>query len=678
MNSISRNLSSVTDHLLFRIQNSIFTSRQLQQIHAHILTNVHLDSNPLLLDFLSSCFRSQKFDYALVFLQNLPKPNSSLWNSVIRVSIESGFSQEFMGFYNIMLRQNIAPDTTTFSMILRSCAALSSTELGEAFHCQILKVGFEFDLFLQTGLLDFYSKIGNLGSAKRLFTEMPARDVVAQNAMISALCKHGYINDARKLFDEMPVRISSSWNTMMTCYCKLGDMNSARSIFDCNPVKDVVSWNAMIDGYCKSDQLMAAEELFDRMGSAKNTVTWNTMISGYAQYREFSKAVSTFQQMQAENVKPTEVTMASLLSACAHLGALDLGSWIHTYIRRRNFKIDFVLGNALIDMYCKCGILEAALDVFHRLSVKNVYCWNSIIVGLGMHGFGREAISAFVEMNKGSIKPDGVTFVGLLSGCSHSGLVSEGRQYFSEMHQVYEVEPGIEHYGCMIDLLGRAGFLQEALELIEAMPMKPNMVAWGSLLRACQIHKDTKLSEKVTKHLLELDPDDGGNYVFLSNIYASSNRWDDVEKCRKLMIEKGVRKTPGCSSIEVDNVVHEFVVGDNSHPQYIQINAFLDKIAKELRALGHEPDMASVLHDIEEEEKESAVRYHSERIAVAFGLMNTPQGKPIRVVKNLRACSDCHAALKLISRLYKREIIVRDRSRFHHFRDGSCSCKDYW
>ncbi|PIA58051.1 hypothetical protein AQUCO_00500166v1 [Aquilegia coerulea] len=564
-----------------------------------------------------------------------------------------------------MLRENVIPDASTIAMLLRAAAS-------------IVKLGFEFNLFLQTGLLNFYAKVGNLESAKRVFVEMPERDSVVHNVMIAAFGKQGYVSDARKLFDDMPERSSFSWNSMISCYCRLGDIENARSIFDCNPLKDVISWNTMIDGYCKLGQLTVARELFDHMGCAKNTVTWNTMITGYVQCREFRKAISTFHEMQAEHVWPDEVTMISLLSASAHLGALDMGNWIHAYVRRRNFKIDVVLGNALIDMFSKCGSIDAALDVFYGLPKKNVFCWNSIIVGLATYGYGRKVIDTFIDMQKAGVKPDGVTFVGLLSGCSHSGLISEGRQYFSQMLSIYGIEPGLEHYGCMVDLLGKAGFLEEALELVKAMPMAPNTIVLGSLLHACQVRKDAKLTEQVAEHLLDLDPHDGGNYVFLSNFYASVNRWHDVEKCRKLMVEKGVQKTPGCSSIEVDNVVHEFVAGDSSHPQLSQIKLFLDDIGKKLISLGHQADMTPVLHDIDEEEKESAVRYHSERLAVAFGLMCTPPGKPIRVVKNLRACSDCHAAIKLISKLFERDIIVRDRSRFHHFRDGSCSCQDYW
>ncbi|KAK6935646.1 Pentatricopeptide repeat [Dillenia turbinata] len=673
-----RNLSSLPGQLTPNSHKQLLAFRHLQQLHTQILTNLHLRSVSHLIHFLSSCYRSHLPHYASLFLKYLPASDQSLWNSMIRASLDSGNGQEFLEIYHSMRYHNVLPFKITLSLILRSCTAFFAIPLGKAFHCQVIKMGFKFDVILQTGLLDFYAKLGDLMSAKKLFAEMPERDVVANNAMISALSKHRLVEEARRLFDSMLHRNSATWNSMISCYCKLGDVKSARLIFDQSPIKDVVSWNSMIDGYCKSDQLKSAQELFYQMGSAKNSVTWNTMITGYVQHKHFGRAIFTFREMQAEGVEPTEVTMIGLLSACAHLGALEMGQWVHAYIKRKSLKMDVVVGNALIDMYCKCGSVDIALDVFHGLPEKNIFCWNSMIVGLGMNGYGKEALDVFSLMEKEGINPDGVTFVGILSGCSHSGLVPAGRKYFSLMVSNYGVEPGIEHYGCMTDLLGRAGLLKEALELVGSMPIKPNSVVWGSLLRACQIHKDPNLSEQVTRHLLELDPADGGNYVFLSNLYASMSCWTDVEKCRKLMTERGVLKTPGCSSIEVDFVVHEFVVKDTSHPQYPQLVAFLDEIEKEFKRRGHEADTSLILHDIENEEKESAARYHTERIAVAFGIMNTPPGQTVRVVKNLRTCTNCHAALKLMSEIFKRELIVRDRSRFHHFRNGYCSCKDYW
>ncbi|KAL3517976.1 hypothetical protein ACH5RR_020565 [Cinchona calisaya] len=551
MNSITKTFSFLTDYITFSLSNINNSQNlsQLKQIHAQILTNGLLNSTALLTHFLASCYHTANPQYAMQILQRLRRPEPSLWNSMIRVSLVSGKFMDFRDFYNGLRSFQLVPSTTVYSLILRFCAGFDVAQFGKMFHCQMLMLGFESDVILQTGLLDFYAKVGDLVSARKVFVEMPERDVVANNAMIAAFSKYGHVEEAKKLFDSMPESDCCSWNSMITCYCKVGDVASARLVFDQSPRKDVISWNAMIDGHCKSGELMSAEELFVRMGAARNAVTWNTMITGYVHSQEFSRALNLFEKMKAENVMPTEVTMVSLLSACAYLGALEMGEWIHTFIRRKRLRVDVVLGNALIDMYWKCGGIEAALDVFHGLQVKNIFCWNSIIVGLGMYGYGKQAIDIFVSMEREGIKPDGITFVGLLSACSHSGLVPEGRSYFSQMRSFYGIEPAIEHYGCMVDLLGRSGFLEEALELVKTMPMQPNTVVWGSLFQACQMHKDTEIGEKVTQNLLELDAHDGANYVFLSNLYASLKRWNDVNVCRKSMMERGVHKSPGCSSL---------------------------------------------------------------------------------------------------------------------------------
>ncbi|KAI3760363.1 hypothetical protein L1987_50757 [Smallanthus sonchifolius] len=652
---------------------------------ARVLFDSMLDKDSYTWNSMVSCYlKVGDISSARLIFDRNPVKNEISWNVLIDGYGKLGYFSnpdnlgDVVALYNQMLCSDLSPNQSVLSLIIQCCASFCVIQLGKALHCQIFKWNFKHDVVLQTGLLDFYAKVDDLSSAKRVFDEMPYRDVVANNAMISALSKHGFVKDAQNLFNSMQEKNSVTFNSMITCYSKIGDIHSAWLIFDSSPFKDVVSWNAMIDGYCKAGDLNHAEELFNQIGYVKNSVTWNTMITGFVQCKEFQRALQLFEHMQAERVKPTEVTMVSLLSACAHLGTLEMGEWIHNYIKKNKLKIDVVLGNALIDMYCKCGSISHALDVFHKLKVKNIYCWNSIIVGLAMHGYGKEAMGYFCKMTQEGVNPDGVTFIGLLCACSHSGLISEGKMYFSQMQTVYGVEPGIEHYGCMVDLLGRSGQLKEALELITSMPLKPNAVVWGSLLRSCHIHKDTKLGEQVTQRLLELDPSDGGNYVFLSNLYASLNRWKDVDRCRKLMTESGVHKVPGCSSIEVDNVIHEFVAGDGSHPQFSQINAYLVEIGKKLKDEGYEADTGSVFHDIDDEEKEGSVSYHSERIAVAFGLMSTPFGKVIRVVKNLRTCNDCHTVMKLISKVYKREIVMRDRNRFHHFSNGVCSCKDYW
>ena len=578
-----------------------------------------------------------------------------------------------------IIRDGFRPERSTISLVLRALARSSLEKAGESVHGLILRIGYSGDLILSTGLIDFYAKIGNLPYAIRMFDEMPEKDIIANNSMISTLCSHGLVAEARKLFDGMSMKSSATWNSMITGYCKRSQIDDARHLFDLNPLKDTISWNTMIDGYCKSGNLDPAIKLFHEMSSSKNSITWNTMITGYVHHRQFSAAVFVFRQMQAARIPPTAVTMVSLLSACAHLGALDMGRWIHGYICSQRLRIDAILGNALVDMYCKCGAIEVALQVFRGLPERNVFCWNSIICGLGMQGRGDLVIETFLEMQQmEGIKPDGVTFVGLLSGFSHSGMVTEGKKYFSQMSKVYGVAPEIEHFGCMVDLLGRAGLLREALNLIHTMPVKPNSVVWGSLLRACKIHRDLSMSEEVARQLVAIDPRDSSNYVLLSNIYASASRWEEVVDCRKVMAESGIRKVPGCSLIEVDNIVHEFTIGDESHPDHHQIVAFLEEIDADVRASGYLPDVDSVLHDIEEEEKEHAVKFHSEKVAVVFGILKTSPGVQIRVVKNLRICADCHEFLKVMAKLFNREIIIRDRSRFHRFIDGTCSCRDFW
>ncbi|KAL4184028.1 hypothetical protein AMTRI_Chr11g101300 [Amborella trichopoda] len=666
--------SYLVGHLLSLLQVPL-TLNQLHQIHSQIIINQLSKTHHLIANFLTSCLNLHHLHYvSLVYNQN---PTLSLSNFMIRASIQCGSLGNAVFFFRRMLSSEMCPDNNTFLMVLRACAASNGIVVGQSIHNTILKMGFDYDGHLQTTILDMYAKNRDLGSAHKVFERMRERDVVACNAMIMAYSRHGHVELALEIFKGMNKKNNVSWNAMIDCYCKSGNLEAARQIFDRNPARDVVSWNTMITGYCKSGILALAKELFDAMDS-RNSITWNTMISGYVHTGDFTDAFSLFHQMQVERVRVNEVTLVSLLSACAHLGALDMGKWIHAYMRHKRFKFDVVLGTALVDMYLKCGSLDIALQIFKELPHKNIFSWNSIISGLAMHGYGLEAIDAFNRMRECNIKPDGVTFVGLLSGCSHSGLVDEGKGLFSLMRDEYGIEPKVEHYGCMVDLLARAGLLKEAVVLIETMPVEPNPVVLGSILHACEVHKDIELSERMIKRLLELDPRDGGNYVFLSNVYACRKNWDDVDAIRKEMRDRGVRKTPGCSLIEVSNAVHEFTVGDSSHPQFAQISAFLDEINWGVREIGYEAKTEPVLHDIEEEEKESAVRYHSEKLAIAFGLMSTEPGSVIRVVKNLRICSDCHVFIKFLSKKYKREIIVRDKSRFHHFRYGACSCKDYW
>lgn len=474
-------------------------------------------------------------------------------------------------------------------------------------------------------------------------------------------------------------------NALLTVYSSRAPIDDARLLFDRMPLRDVVSWNIMITRLTKlrggeGDGMDAARALFDEMPE-RSVRSWTAMIAGYVQARRPREAVRMFREMEREGMRPNEVTVVAVLAACADLGDLDLGTRVHEYSDRSGFGRNVRIRNTLIDMYIKCGCVEVARRVFDGTleEERTVVSWSAMIGGHAMHGQGEAALELFRMMTQSGVRPNGVTFVGILHACSHMGLVEEGRRFFESMTKDYAIVPEIEHYGCMVDLLSRAGRLEEALEFIRSMPIKPNSVVWGALLGGARVHKSVEMGEEAIRHLVHLDPMNDGYYIVLSNIYAEVERWEDAAKVRRLMRDNGVVKTPGWSTISVDGVVHEFVAGESDHPRIEEIYRKWEDLVKEMRAKGYVPDTSVVMLDMENEaDKERVLYRHSEKLAVVFGLLTTPPGTVIRIMKNLRVCSDCHAALKLISEIVGREIVVRDRNRFHCFRDGSCSCRDYW
>lgn len=433
----------------------------------------------------------------------------------------------------------------------------------------------------------------------------------------------------------------------------------------------------MISGLSKLGSVDEARELFDRMPE-RNSVSWNAMIAGYVQCGRFKNAFELFSRMRTEGIELNKFVAASMLAACSGMGALEQGEWIHGHIERMGIELDPKLGTTIIDMYCKCGCLDKAFKVFRGLSCRGLSSWNCMIGGLAMHGLGKEAVKLFDEMMKEEVIPDDITLLNVLSACAHAGLISEGRHYFYYMVREFRIEPKMEHFGCMVDMLGRAGLLDEAKQVIQEMPMDADAGVLGALLGACKIHGNVDLGEQIGRRVIELDPLNSGRYVLLANLFASAGRWDDAAEVRRLMNDRGVNKEPGCSMIEMGGVVSEFIAGGKSHPQAREIYVMVDEMLERIKAEGYAPDTSGVLHDIDEEEKENPLYYHSEKLAIAFGLLNTRSGDTIRITKNLRVCRDCHAASKLVSKVFDREIIVRDRNRFHHFMGGECSCRDYW
>lgn len=538
-------------------------------------------------------------------------------------------------YFQMRLHDNVLLDSFSLSLVLQACGRLMDGENGLKVHALVVKLGFCSDLYVQTALIEMYARCGFMEYACKVLDYMEEPDLVSYNVLLAEYVRIGEIKMAHELFDRMPERDLVSWNTIIHGYSSLGDFSASRKPFD---------------------------------------------IATGEQRQQSNEALRLFHDMQLANMVPDKITIISVLNACGNLGALGMGKTIHEYIER-NYginRMDMKLETSLLDMYAKCGDIDSSLRIFESMNEKDVFTWSVMIMGLANHGFGDLALEYFTNMVIEGIKPNDVTFIGVLTACSHIGLVERGWMYFKSMSTSYGIAPKIEHYGCLVDIFGRAGRLREAMELIRTMPFAPDAIVWRAFLGACRIHKNVELAEEATVNLLQLEPHVDGNYVLLSNIYSQAMKWDKVVSLRRMMKTANIHKVPGSSSIEVDNAVYEFVSGDRSHPKSSQIYEMLDEILDRLHCAGQEPLTTSTTRYFDEQEKQNALATHSEKLAIAFGILATPPGTPIRIFKNLRVCEDCHLAIKYIAKVYQRKIIVRDRNRFHHFDDGSCSCKDYW
>ncbi|RVW77319.1 Pentatricopeptide repeat-containing protein [Vitis vinifera] len=444
--------------------------------------------------------------------------------------------------------------------------------------------------------------------------------------------------------------------------------------------QDVVLCTNLIRSYAGNGLIETAHKVFEEM-PARDLVSWNSMISCYCQTGLHEEALKMYDQMRISNVGFDGFTLVSLLSSCAHVGALHMGVQMHRFAGERRLVENIFVGNALIDMYAKCGSLASALSIFNSMPKRDVFTWNSMIVGYGVHGRGDEAITFFGSMLMAGVRPNSITFLGLLCGCSHQGLVKEGVQYFHMMSSEFNLKPGIKHYGCMVDLFGRAGKLKEALEVIRSSPSQHDPVLWRTLLGSCKIHRNVEIGEMAMRNLVQLGSLGAGDCVLLSGIYAEAKDLQGVARMRKLIQSRGIKTTPGWSWIEVGDQVHRFVVDDKSHPDSREIYRKLEEVIHRASLVGYAMEESSLVAAPESNTQEycweTSTSYHSEKLAIAYGLARTPEGTSLLIVKNLRVCRDCHNFTKFVSKAFDREIIVRDRVRFHHFRGGHCSCKEF-
>ncbi|XP_052198560.1 pentatricopeptide repeat-containing protein At1g08070, chloroplastic [Diospyros lotus] len=530
-------------------------------------------------------------DHARKMFDEIPVPDVALWNAMFRGYVRNELFGEVLNLFGRMSSLDVRPNCFTFPMVLKSCAKLPALQVGQRVHCFLLKIGFKSNPFIGTTLIDMYSSGSAVGSAYKVFCEMVVRNVVAWTSMVNGYISYGDLVSARNLFDLAPERDIVLWNTMVSGYIDCGDMVAARRLFDEMPMnRDLMSWNTLLHGYANNGDVEECEKLFEEMPD-RNIFSWNGLIGGYARNGRFFEVLSSFKSMLRESdVSPNDATLVTVLSACARLGALDLGKWVHVYAENNGYKDNIFVRNVLIDMYAKCGSIDIAINMFKNMVAKDLISWNTIINGLAMHGHGADALSLFSQMKNTAEKPDAVTFLGILCACSHMRLVEDGFSYFNSMINEYSITPQIEHYGCMVDLLARAGLLDQAILFVKRMPMEADGVIWTALLGGCKNYKNIKLAELALQKLIELEPKNPANYVMLSNIYGDARRWEDVARLKVAMRDTGSKKLPGCSLIEVDVGVVEFYSLDERHPKKEEIYAALKGLTELLRLCGYIPD----------------------------------------------------------------------------------------
>ncbi|KAM0056970.1 putative tetratricopeptide-like helical domain superfamily, DYW domain-containing protein [Helianthus debilis subsp. tardiflorus] len=618
---------------------------------------------------LSGYAQNGYVEEARMVFDRMPNKNSISWNGILAAYVQNGRIEDARKLFQSKSAWDVISWNCLMGGYVRNKRLVDARRLFDIMPMR--------DEVSWNTMISGYAQNGELSEAHKLFDESPVKDVYTWTAMVSGYVQNGMIDEARRVFDEMPVKNSVSWNAMIAGYLQCKKIDVAKELFDAMPCKNVSSWNTMITGFAQSGSIDPARDLFDKM-PWRDCISWGAIIAGYAHLGHTEQALSLFVEMRRSGEKPNRSIFSCVLSTSAEITSLELGCQLHAQLVKVGLGSGWYVGNALLSTYCKCGNIDEANVIFEEISDKDIVSWNTIIAGYARHGFGKEALRVFESMKRSGVKPDEVTMVGVLSACSHSGLVDRGTHYFHTMNNDYGITTNSKHYTCMIDLLGRAGRLDDAVNLMKNMPFEPDGATWGALLGASRIHGNTELAEKAAEMVFRMEPDNAGMYVLLSNLYAASGRWSDVSTMRLKMRDTGIKKVPGYSWVEVQNKFHVFLVGDSTHADTVRIYGYLEELYMKLKQEGYICSAKLVLHDVEEEEKEHMLRYHSEKLAVAFGIVNTPGGRPIRVFKNLRVCADCHNVIKHISKIEGRLIIVRDSHRFHHFSKGICSCGDYW
>ncbi|XP_043723054.1 pentatricopeptide repeat-containing protein At3g14730 [Telopea speciosissima] len=576
-----------------------------KEIHSCLVVTGLLCSPFSITSLINMYSKCNQLDDALSIFNGAHDRNIFAWNAIIAGFITNGLSRSAFEFYQRMKLEGVAPDKYTLPCLIKACSDISEVVEVKKIHSGLFKIGLESNDFVSSALINFYLKFNFVQEAQQLFEELTERDVVLWNAMIIGYAQMGEVNLALRVFERMGkegvVHSNFTLTGILSVFAMIGDVNNGRAVhgyavkIGCE--SEVVVANSLIDMYGKCKSISEALRVFEMM-LERDVFSWNSIISVHEQYGDHDKTLRLFERMQKAGVRSDTVTIAAVLPACSNLAALMRGREIHGYMIVNGLMkddygediVDVYVDNAVLDMYVKCGSLRDACMFFDKMRKRDVASWNIMIMGYGLHGFGDEAVNVFLHMGESSVRPDEVSFICVLSACSHAGLVDQGCKILAHMEEDHGVVPTVEHYACVVDMLGRAGRLDEAYELALGMPIEPNPVVWRAFLASCRLHGNTKLAEFALQRLLELEPEHCGSYVLMSNIYGTIGRYEEVSDIRHTMIERNVKKTPGCSWVELKSGVHVFVTVDRTHAECDCIYEELDGLYGHLHEYGYVPD----------------------------------------------------------------------------------------
>ncbi|XP_078437143.1 pentatricopeptide repeat (PPR-like) superfamily protein [Wolffia australiana] len=573
---------------------------------------------------------------------------------------------------------------STYDALISAIVGTRSIRDAKILFQHMQETDFQLDQYMSNRILLMHIKCGMMLDARRLFDEMPDKNQVTFNTMISGLVDVGDHGEALRLFfilwEEFSEAGSRAIAAAIRAIAGLGRDSSGRQLHSC-AVKMGLSDDpfvscALIDMYSKCGSLKEARWVFDDMPE-KTVVGWNTIIAGYALLGHSEEALDLYYEMRSTGVKMDHFTFSIIIRICARLASLEHAKQAHAGLVRNGFSFDVVANTALVDLYCKWGRMEDARALFDRMPQRNLISWNALIGGYANHGGGKEAVAVFERMLSSGMAPNHVTYLAVLGACAYSRMSKKGWEIFKLMTLKHRIKPRAMHYACMIELLGRDGQLEDAFSLIREAPFPPTANMWAALLTACRIHRNVELGKLAAEKLYGMEPEKLSNYIVLLNIYYSSGRRDEAADVLGTLKKKGLRLNPASSWIEIKKQPHQFVFGDKSHPESDGIYERLEKMIVQIGELGYSPEEESLLPDVGEHE-DRLRKYHSEKLAVVYGLMSTPDGTPLQIVQGHRVCRDCHNFVKMMSKITGRHIVIRDASRFHHFRQGLCSCGDYW